>query len=156
MSDAKSGCGCLNIIGGLFVLALVVGAFRTCHAPTTGTSTAVEQQLKLTPHEQRIIDLKQQREGLAISLAIQREMAKKLIRDAMKMSTDPLPDPDDRQYLMDSMDKVQRRADELAKEIKAMDIQIAREQGQSDSDSTAAPSSPPTQQEPVEESPPNQ
>jgi len=83
-------------------------------------------------------------------------MANKLIRDAEKMSRDPLPDPDERQYLMESMDKVERRVDELAAQMKETDIEIAKEQGQSVGDSTPPTDSVPAQQEPEGESPPNQ
>jgi hypothetical protein len=155
MPDAKSGSGCLNIIGGLIVLVVVIGAWRTCHASKQEASATVNQQTTtVTPHEQRLTELQEKRDGLLTSAAIEREVAEKLSRDAMDLSSRPTPDPEERQYLMESMDKEKQRMAQLAEEIKAVDAEIAKEQ--SGGNLPPTPELPPSDQEPTPTPPPNQ
>lgn len=118
----------------VIVLLVVVLAKR---ASNSGQPVATESnqalptesnQATVSPHAQRLADLRKKREGLEWSVAIGREHAKKIARDAMNLSSQPLADPDERQYLMDSMDKVEQRMAQLVAQIGNVDAEIAKEQ----------------------------
>jgi hypothetical protein len=83
-----------------------------------------------SPHEARLAELRKKREGIYTSIAIEREVAKKLAGDAMNLSREPLPDPDERRFLMEKMDEQEKRIGELVEEAKRIDAEIAKEEQQ--------------------------
>jgi hypothetical protein len=79
------------------------------------------------PREQHLADLRKKRENLEWKMAFEREFAKKVARDAMKLSLQPLADPDERQYLMEQMDKEEQRIAQLVGELELVDAEIVEE-----------------------------
>ena len=55
-------------------------------------------------------------------------MARKAAQDAMILSVQPLANPNERQYLMERMDKEKQRVDQLLEQLKAIDAEIANEE----------------------------
>src|SRR5579863_377400 len=65
---------------------------------------AVQAPKPIDPHEQRLADLREKAKALDWSLGVELETAKELSKEAMEMSTQRFPDPDERQWLMNKMD----------------------------------------------------
>ena len=84
----------------------------------------------LNPHESRLAELRKKQEGIGWQMAMELEMAKNLASDAEKLSIQPFPDPGERQFLLDKMDQEHQRLAELAESKKAVDAEIAKEEGQ--------------------------
>jgi hypothetical protein len=80
-----------------------------------------------SPQEERLADLRKKQESLDWRIAMEMELARKLASDALNLSTQPLPDPDERRYLMESMDKQKQTLARLAEEKKAIDGEIGKE-----------------------------
>ncbi len=73
----------------------------------------------------RLADLEKERDGVELQFAIEREVGKKAVRDALKLSTESQPDPDERRYLMEVMDRTSKRMEQLASAHKRIDAAIA-------------------------------
>ena len=86
---------------GLVVMMLLAGGSGDSGTSVTPTSPAPTGPSAESPHEKRLAELNRKRDGIYTSIAIEREVAKKLAGDAMKLSQQPLPDPDERQFLME-------------------------------------------------------
>jgi len=91
--------------------------------------------------EQRIADLRKQRKGLEANGWVAKEMAKKILRDLVTINSQPLPDPDERKYLVESMDKEQQRLEEITKRLEAIDSEISKEEQVNTVSSSALPTS---------------
>jgi len=111
--------------------------FTDLHTGTEGKPAPA-----VSPHEQRLAELREKREDLEWKLAMEREMAKKLANDAIKLSMEPLPDPDERQFLMNKMDEVKKEGDELVEEINRIDAEIANEEQQLTREQTSTAETP--------------
>lgn len=115
---------------GFVVMLLLAGGSDDSGTSVTPTSVPTGPSVE-SPHEKRLAELKKKREGIYTSIAIEREVAKKLADDAMKLSREPLPDPDERRFLMEKMDQQEKRIGELVEEAKRIDAEIANEEQQS-------------------------
>jgi hypothetical protein len=82
---------------------------------------------QIDPHEQRLADLRKKEEAADLKIAIEREVVKRLGQDVLKFSMTPFGDPDERQYLMERMDKEEQRIQQLMEEKKEIDAEIAQE-----------------------------
>jgi chromosome segregation ATPase len=103
----------------------------TALSPETRDVSSVlrtERQIEGSEHEQRLAALRKKREGLERAFRIEIELGNKITRDAYNLSSQPMADPDERQYLMESMDKIKQEMAKLVREIKETDAEIAREQ----------------------------
>lgn len=140
----------LSVIVGLVLLAIFlrpsdpappVATPQSAQMPRIPSAAAPETVQPSAPiislHEQRLADLKKKREGLELRGAIEREVAKKIARDAMNLSLQPYPDPDERQFLMESMDKEEQRITQLMEQIKAIEAEIAKEEQPPDHEPTS-------------------
>jgi hypothetical protein len=105
----------------------------------------------INPHESRLADLRKKKDGIIAQIAMEREMAKKLILDAANLSAQPFPDPDEHQFLMDKMDEQHKRAAELLEQLNLVNAEIAKEEGQLQPDSE--PNPPPEPKAQVAEQP---
>jgi hypothetical protein len=117
----------LTCLLGLVVMILLAGASGDTGTSVTPTSAPTASSAE-TPHEQRLADLKKKRESLYSRAALEREVARMIARDAIKLSMDPLPDPDERRFLMEKMDEEEKRVAELVEQVKLIDAEIAREE----------------------------
>ncbi len=126
---------------GLVVMMLLAGGSDDSGTSVTPASAPTGPSVE-SPHEKRLAELKRKREGIYTSIAIEREVSKKLASYAMKLSHQPLPDPEERQFLMEKMDQQEKRIGELVEEAKRIDAEIANEEQQSSQPqgSTAEPS----------------
>jgi hypothetical protein len=141
----KQGCaaGCLTIIAAAVVIGLLS---RSPDAPKTNPPP-----VPVSPHEQRLADLRKKRESLAVSTAVEIELGRSLARDAMKLSMEPFPDPGERQFLIDKMDEQRRRAAESLEELNRVNAEIAKEEGQQQSASgPIAPQPQPEAEQPTD------
>jgi len=84
----------------------------------------------INPHESRLADLRKKKDGIIAQIAMEREMAKKLILDAANLSAQPFPDPDEHQFLLEAMDKESQRIAKLLESNKDIDAEIAQEEGE--------------------------
>jgi hypothetical protein len=100
----------------------------------------------VSAHESRLAELRKKREGIDWQIAIELEMAKKLVLDADDLSTQRFPDPGERQFLMDKMDQQHQRLAELEESKKAVDAEIAKEEGAQQPNSEPTPASGPSSQ----------
>jgi len=126
---------------GLVIMILLAGASGDTGTSVTPTPAPTAPSVE-PPHAKRLADLRKEREGIQTSIAIEREVAKKLAGDAMKLSREPLPDPDERRDLIEQMDQEHQRVEELLEKLKLIDAGIAEEEQQSahEEASTAEPS----------------
>lgn len=124
--------GLIALIVGFALPELVHTPGKKGSAPAASahTPSAILPPVAADPREQHLADLHKKRDAIEMKLAIEREMAKKVARDAMKLSMEPLADPDERQYLMEQMDKEEQRMAELARELKLIDAEIAEQEQQ--------------------------
>ena len=115
-------------------IVVLVALFRTGNRPkpapqpAQAISNVAAEKPSVSPHEQRLADLRKKRESLEWRVVIERERAKTVARDAIKLSLEPLPDPDERRFLMEQMDKEEQRAAELVQELNRIDAEIAEEE----------------------------
>ena len=82
----------------------------------------------LSPHEQRLADLRKKQERLLSTIEIEMAFARSLARDAQKMSMDPTADPDDRQDLFRHMDEQKQKLAALVADKQALAAEIAQEE----------------------------
>jgi hypothetical protein len=99
----------------------------------------------VSAHEARLAELRRKRESLGVSTAIDIELGRNLARDAMKLSMEPFPDPDERQFLIDKMEEQRRRAAESLEQLNRVNAEIAKEEGQQQPSSEPTASEPPSQ-----------
>ena len=95
----------------------------------------------ISPHEQRLADLRKQQESMEWSIAVEREIATKLYNDSVKMSVEPHTDPDEHQYLLESMDKEHQRITELLQRKKTIDDELAQDTNATPATAPAPPAS---------------
>ena len=97
----------------------------------TGTSAAPSSVATVSSaeptHEERLANLRKKRENLEGAMYVEREMSKKLQRDLLNLNNQPLPDPAERRYLFDQIDKQSQRNKNLLDEVEKIDAEIARE-----------------------------
>lgn len=118
--------GCMTVLVACTMIGLVM---NRCSDKPKGEPIPTPAPSPMNPHEQRLAELRKKREGLSVSMAIEIEMGKSLSRDAMKLSMEPFPDPDERQFLMDKMDEQRKRAAQLLAELQGVNADIAKEEG---------------------------
>jgi hypothetical protein len=143
--ERKHGCaGCLTILAAAAVIGLLS---RSSDKPKSNPASTPAPASTLAPvnqHEQRLAELRKKRDSLAVSTAIDIELGRNLARDAMKLSMEPFPDPDERQFLIEKMDEQRRRAAESLEQLNLVNTEIAKEEGQQQPNSkpTSAPEPP--------------
>ena len=80
-----------------------------------------------SPHEARLAELRERLAGVEMSISIESAAASDLAKQAMKLSTEPIPDPGDKQFLMDKMDEQKKRVAGLVEEHKRLSEEIEQE-----------------------------
>src|ERR1035441_8391201 len=128
----KHGCaGCLTVLAVAAVIGLLIRSSdrpKNNSIPTASAPAPIA--IPVNPHEQRLDELRMKRKGLEVSTTIELELGRNLARDALKLSMEPFPDPDERQFLIEKMDEQRRRAAESLEKLKIVDDEIAKEEGQ--------------------------
>ena len=129
--DGKCLLGCLGLIALLSVvcfIGLISEIARKRSEPAITAPVATTAPVVLSPHLQRLADLRKKQESLKSSIEFELYFARSLARDALKMSMDPLADPGDRQDIMERMDKQKQKLAQLVEDKKVIDADIAQAQ----------------------------
>ncbi len=153
----------MKFLAWCFAFIFLAAILSHCNNTQTTTPAIVkytEPQSPSDPHERRLFNLHKKREGLESSFEMEVLHGKEITREAMELSTTPpwqyepswyMPGwtyANERQYLMDSMDKEELKLHKLKGEIDAVDAEIAREEQQGSTPNTPAEVPPPTDTQP--------
>ncbi len=143
----KYGCaGCLGILTGLVVIGPVLGRFsdkpeNTANTASTEAKPAASAPAPapppvLSPHEQRLAELKKARYSAWFAGTSEINTMSRFLKDLVKLKQkDPLDfdafdfsPAEQREYLLNEFDKSKKRSDDFFEQVKRLDAAIAEEE----------------------------
>jgi hypothetical protein len=131
MDDKKAGCiGCATIFGIVLVIVLVNNwsGDKPAVQPAPAPVSLHEQ------HEQRLADLKAERQSaadfLAIGIGYEAKIRRDLeiIHDPTLRRADPFPDPNEEQRLLSELEAAVKDNAEKTERLRVLDAEIAKEE----------------------------